>query len=152
MRCARGIDLDWQEEDGGSLEDRGIGPALASAHEFEHGIGVPVNTYPLFENAIRGELGRSVDEHLLAMGELFAPFTRVAAANPFALFGTVRSPQELAAVSAENRMIGFPYPKWMNAMDGVDQGAAVVMTSVGRAKALGIDPARWGVFARMRRG
>ena len=28
-------------------------------------------------------------------------------------------------------------------MDGVDQGAAVVMTSVGRAKALGIDPARW---------
>lgn len=138
-----GIDLDWQEEDSGSLEDRGIGPALASAHEFEHGIGVPVNTYPLFENAIRGELGRSVDEHLLAMGELFAPFTRVAAANPFALFGTVRSPQELAAVSAENRMIGFPYPKWMNAMDGVDQGAAVVMTSVGRAKALGIDPARW---------
>ena len=28
-------------------------------------------------------------------------------------------------------------------MDGVDQGAAVVMTSVGRARELGIDPARW---------
>ena len=138
-----GIDLDWQEEDAGSLEDRGIGPTLASAHEFAHGIGVPVNTYPLFENAIRGELGHSVDQHLRAMGELFAPFTRVAAANPFALYGTVRTPQELATVSAENRFIGFPYPKWMNAMDGVDQGAAVVMTSVGRAKALGVDPARW---------
>ena len=138
-----GITLDWQEEDEGSLEDRGIGPALASAHEFAHGIGIPVNTYPLFENAIRGRLGHSVAQHLLAMGELFAPFTDVAATNPFALYGTRRSPQELARVSAENRFIGFPYPKWMNAMDGVDQGAAVVMTSVGQAKRLGIDPARW---------
>jgi acetyl-CoA C-acetyltransferase len=77
------------------------------------------------------------------MGELFAPFTAVAAENPFALYGTRRSPQALSSVSAENRFIGFPYPKWMNAMDGVDQGAAVVMTSVGQAKRLGIDPARW---------
>ena len=28
-------------------------------------------------------------------------------------------------------------------MDGVNQGAAVIMTSVGKAKALGIDPAKW---------
>ena len=138
-----GITLDWQEEDEGSLEDRGIGPVLATPHEFKHGIGVPVNTYPLFENAIRGRLGNSVTQHLLAMGELLAPFTAVAAENPFALYGTRRSPQELSSVSAENRFIGFPYPKWMNAMDGVDQGAAVVMTSVGQAKRLGIDPARW---------
>ena len=138
-----GVTLNWQEEDAGSIEDRGIGPALASKHEFAHGIGVPVNTYPLFENAIRGRLGNSVEQHLLAMGELFAPFTEVAAANLFALYGTRRSAQELARVSAENRFIGFPYPKWMNAMDGVDQGAAVVMTSVGRAHELGIDPARW---------
>ena len=138
-----GVTLNWQEEDAGSIEDRGIGPALASKHEFAHGIGVPVNTYPLFENAIRGRLGNSVEQHLLAMGELFAPFTEVAAANSFALYGTRRSAQELARVSAENRFIGFPYPKWMNAMDGVDQGAAVVMTSVGRARELGIDPARW---------
>ena len=138
-----GIDLDWQETDTGSLEDRGIGPALSNAHEFAHGIGIPVNTYPLFENAIRGQLGHSVPEHLLYMGKLFAPFTEVAAANPFSSYGTRREAEALATVSQENRFIGFPYPKWMNAMDGVDQGAAVVMTSVGKARALGIDPARW---------
>ncbi len=138
-----GLTLDWQEDDAGSLEDRGIGATLASAHEFAHGLGVPVNTYPLFENALRGQLGHSVDEHLRYMGELLAPFTEVAADNPFSLYGTRRSATELAQVSAENRFIGFPYPKWMNAMDGVDQAAAVVMTSVGRARDLGIDPARW---------
>lgn len=137
------IDLDWNEHDAGSQEDRGIGVVLSTAHEMAHGLGVPIQTYPLFENAIRGEQKHSIEEHLLSMAELMAPFTAVAAANPFSYYGTQRSAEELATVTAENRFICFPYPKWMNAMDGVNQGAAVVMTSVGKAKALGIDPARW---------
>lgn len=137
------IDLDWQEEDGGSQEDRGIGVTLSTPHEMAHGLGVPIQTYPLFENSIRGRLGHSIEEHLCRMGELFSPFTDVAAENGFSYYGTRRSAQELATVTAENRFICFPYPKWMNAMDGVNQGAAVIMTSVGRARQLGIDPAKW---------
>ena len=137
------IDLDWQEADAGSQEDRGIGVSLSTSHEMAHGLGVPVQTYPLFENAIRGVKGHSIEEHLLRMGELFSPFTDVAFANEFSYFGVRRSAQELATVTAENRFICFPYPKWMNARDGVNQGAAVVMTSVAKAKQLGIDPAKW---------
>lgn len=137
------VDLDWQEQDQGSQEDRGIGEKLASPHEFAHGLGVPIQTYPLFENAIRGSKNHSVQQHLLSMGRLFAPFTEVAANNPFSYYGTVRSAEELSTVSQENRFICFPYPKWMNARDAVNQGAAVVMTSVGKAKQLGIDPAKW---------
>ena len=137
------IDMDWQEQDAGSQEDRGIGVRLSTPHEFAHGLGIPIQTYPLFENALRGQKGSSIAEHLLSMGALFEPFTEVAANNPFAYYGTVRSAEELATVTPENRFIGFPYPKWMNAMNGVNQGAAVVMTSVGKAKALGIDPSKW---------
>jgi len=136
-------ELNWQEEDSGSQEDRGIGKVLASLHEIDHGLIAPIQAYPLFENAIRKAAGLSVDEHLLAMGELFAPFTEVAAENPFSFYGTRRSAQELARVTAENRFICFPYPKFMNSRDAVNQGAAVVMTSIGRAKKLGIDPSKW---------
>ncbi len=139
----QGIDLNWQEQDEGSLEDRGIGEALSTPHEFAHGLGVPIQTYPLFENALRGAFGRSLEEHQLALGELFAPFTKVAANNPYSFYGIQRSAEELATVTQENRYICYPYPKWMNAMDGVNQGAAVIMTSVGKARQLGIDPAKW---------
>jgi acetyl-CoA C-acetyltransferase len=40
-------------------------------------------------------------------------------------------------------MIGFPYPKYLNAIMEIDQAAAVLMTSVATARALGIDPSRW---------
>ena len=137
------IELDWREQDEGSQEDRGIGERLATPHEMAHGLGVPIQTYPLFENALRGVKGHSIEEHMLSMGALMAPFTDVAAGNEISYYGTRRSAEELATVTAENRFICFPYPKWMNAMDGVNQGAAVVMTSVGKAKQLGIDPVKW---------
>lgn len=138
-----GDDLDWQEHDEGSQEDRGIGETLASPHEFAHGLGVPIQTYPLFENAIRGSKGHSSQQQLLSMAKLFAPFTEVAANNPFAYYGTRRSVEDLATVSKENRYICFPYPKWMNARDAVNQGAAVIMTSVAKAKRLGIAAEKW---------
>ncbi|MFN3232533.1 MAG: acetyl-CoA acetyltransferase [Alphaproteobacteria bacterium] len=138
-----GLDLDWQEDDEGSLEDRGIGGTFVTPHEFAHGIGIPIQTYPLFEQAIRKNQGESIDEHMLSMGKLFEPFTRVAAANPYSFYGVERTAEELATVTPDNRFICFPYPKWMNAMDGVNQGAAVILTSVGKAKQLGIDPAKW---------
>jgi acetyl-CoA C-acetyltransferase len=71
----------------------------------------------------------------------------VAAENPYAWFPKARSAAEISTVTPENRMIGFPYPKYMNAIMDVDQAAAVLMTSVAEARALGIDPSRW-VYVR----
>ncbi len=139
----RDLALNWQEDDEGSLDDRGLGETLMSAHEFAHGIGIPIQTYPLFENALRARLGNSQAQHDALLGRLCAEFSAVAANNPFAFYGTARSAEELTTVSAENRYICYPYPKLMNARDAVNQGAAVVMTSVAKAQELGIDPARW---------
>jgi len=138
-----GIALDWNETGGGALDDRDMGMALASPHELAHGVGIPVQTYPLFENAFRAKLGHSLDRHLLHMGKVMAPFTRVAADNPYAFYGQAREAAELARVGGENPYICLPYPKWINARDQVNQGAALLMTSVGRARELGVDPGKW---------
>lgn len=138
-----GASLDLHEEIEGSLEDKGFGAPFLNAHEIAHGITFPVQVYPLFEQAIRHARGSSLAEHLLAMGRLFAPFSEVAAANPFAYFPTARSAEELATPGESNRYIALPYPRYMNARDSVDQAAAVLLVSIERARALGIPAERW---------
>lgn len=120
----------------------GNGRAGCSPVEERHGLGIPANVYPMFENALRAHLGRSLGDHAAAMGALMAPFTQVAARNPHAWFPTARSADELITVAPDNRMVGFPYPKYLNSIIQVDQSAAVLMTSYGKALELGIDPGR----------
>ena len=45
--------------------------------------------------------------------------------------------------SSSNRMVGFPYTKFMNANMMVDMGAALIMCSAARAKRLGVAEAKW---------
>ena len=44
----------------------------------------------------------------------------VAAANPYSWFPRRRSAEEIITPSADNRMIGFPYTKYLNAVIEVD--------------------------------
>ncbi|MBO9546891.1 acetyl-CoA acetyltransferase [Caulobacter sp.] len=111
--------------------------------EGAHGLGYPVNTYPLFENALRARDGRSLADHQKQLGEFFAPLTKVAAANPYAWFPVERSAEELVTVTERNRMVGYPYPKYLNAIMEVDQSAAVLIASVGKARELGVPEDKW---------
>mgnify|MGYP000027917245 CR=1 FL=1 len=106
--------------------------------EEAHGMSFPANVYPMFENALRAHLGRSIDDHQQKMGELFSKFSAVAAANPHAWFPKERSPSEIANEGADNRMVGFPYTKYLNAIIQVDQSAAVILASTAKADELGI--------------
>ncbi len=111
--------------------------------EAVHGLGYPVNTYPLFENSLRARDGRSLDDHQKRLGALFAPFSKVAAANPLAWFPVERSAEELISVTDRNRMVSFPYTKYLNAIMEVDQSAAVLIASVSRARELGVPESLW---------
>jgi len=137
------IHLQWQT--GGSGEPTVMGETRlgTSAHEMNHGLHLPVTIYPLFENALRARDGLSIAAHQQRLGELCARFSAVAADNPYAWFQQARSAAEISTVSPQNRRIAFPYPKYMNAIMEVDQSAALLMTSVGVARQLGIDPSRW---------
>ena len=136
----------WQEMPGGKLEDRGPGlEDMTSRDKQAVGlVGAPA-AYGLFENARRARLGLSKAQYATAMGELFAPFTRVAAANPLAAVRTERSAAELVTVDPRNRLIAAPYPRFLVARDTVNQGAAVLLTSLGRARERGL-PSRRTIF------
>jgi acetyl-CoA C-acetyltransferase len=111
--------------------------------EMHHGANVPVRIYPLFENAIRAHRGRSIAEHQERLSALCARLAQVAKDNPFAWFRDGKTAEEIRTVAPENRMICFPYPKYMNAIMEVDQAAAVIMTNVGTAQELGIPREKW---------
>ena len=111
--------------------------------EARHGATMPIRMYPLFENAIRAQLGLSIEEHRRRLGELCGRMTRVAAANPQAWFPQARTAKEITTVGPENRMVCFPYPKLMNAIIETDQAAALIVTGSETARELGIPEDRW---------
>ena len=124
---AAGVRLAWPTGGGQGAERFGDDRPGGSDYENAHGLFLPANTYPLFENALRARRGLSVGEHSLAIGRMFSRFTETAAQNPYAWFPVVRSAEELVTPSDTNRWVSFPYTKYLNAVMAVDQSAAVVM-------------------------
>jgi acetyl-CoA C-acetyltransferase len=100
-------------------------------------------TFALFDSARRAHLGRGLEDHRARTGDLLAPMTEVAAADPAnAWFPVARSAAELTTPSADNRMVAYPYTKLMVAIMDVDMAAAVLVASDARADELGVPPDR----------
>ncbi len=135
--------LDWAEDAGGTYEEWGVAKRGWSDVEDRHRMAGAIFSYPMFEQGIRAHLGRTVPEHLMAVGKLFAHFAAVAKANPLADRRQGYTAEQISTVSADNPYIGFPYTKLMNSNAYIDQAAAVILTSVAKARALGIPQHRW---------
>lgn len=138
-----GLAIDWNEDPGGEptrIGDRRFG---FSDEEARHELRAAIHFYPLIENAIRGGLERDLHAHMQAMGRLFARLAAVARDNPLATRREGYSAKRLATISDDNRWICFPYPRLMNANAMIDQAAAVLVTSVGKAREWGIPQDRW---------
>lgn len=144
-RHLRGADQpDWSEDPGGQLEDRGYGlRGMVARRSLVHGLHEIAGIYALGDNARRAALGESRDSYAASIGALFAPFTKVAAANPYAVAPVELDAAELVVVDERNRMIVSPYRRLVVSRDLVNQGAAVVLTSIATAERLGIDRSRW---------
>src|SRR6266571_5277827 len=121
----------------------GDGRPGVSAHEARHGIGQPIVTYPMVENAFRAARRLSLEAHRRELAAFAARAAAIAAENPYAWFRDAKDAATLATVTAENRMVGFPYPKFMNAILDVNQGAALVLASEAAARRLALAAARW---------
>ena len=105
-----------------------------NALERAHGFYEPVNTYPVFENALQHHLGRSREEQQAMMAQICAGMSDVAAENPLAWKPSSRTAGDIGQATEKNRYIGYPYTKAMNAILMVDMAAAIVMTTAGKAK------------------
>ncbi len=99
------------------------------------------STFALRDVARRAHLGLGVAEHRRALGDLFAPMTKVAAANPHAWFPREWTSAELTDVSADNRMVAYPYTKRLVSVMDVDLAGAVVLASAQAADRLGVAEA-----------
>lgn len=129
----------WSEPASGDPEYLVPDSSMTTDHEQQHGILTPSWVYAMHENALRHHLGRSVDDHQIELGRIFSKFTEVAAQSPHAWYPIARSSEEIAYPSDSNRMVSWPYTKYMNAMNQINQSAALLLTSVDYARKLGIS-------------
>uniref|UniRef100_UPI002624D2D4 acetyl-CoA acetyltransferase n=1 Tax=Henriciella sp. TaxID=1968823 RepID=UPI002624D2D4 len=133
-----GVEINWADESHLDYEDRGLGGRMLSRAEAKHGLVAPAFFYALFENAIAAREGRTKSGQRQAMAELFHPFTKVAADNPYSQFPTERSVDFLKTPSPENYEFADPFLKWHIAQDAVNQGAAMLLMSEEKADELGV--------------
>jgi acetyl-CoA C-acetyltransferase len=137
------VKLDWRTGGESDPERVGVNRPGSSEREKEHGLAMPPDVYPVFENALRARRGLDFEAHRRRVGALMSRFSEVAAKNPYAWYPVARSPDEITRPSPRNRMIAFPYTKYMNAVIETDQAAAVLAMSEDAARALGVPEDRW---------
>ncbi|MBI2704280.1 MAG: acetyl-CoA acetyltransferase [Actinobacteria bacterium] len=133
----------------GRAPDTLLAPASLGLHDLEivHNTVVPSTTYAMIDNAIAHEAGLSRAQHSDLLARLWGDFASVAVDNPDAWDRSGPDGSTIVTPSDKNRMIAAPYTKLLCSQWNVDQAAALVICSVGKARALGVATDRW-VFPR----
>ena len=111
--------------------------------EIDRKIVMPIQIYPMFETALRAQAGRTISEHQAHISELWSRFSQVSAQNPYAWSQKSYTAEEIRTPTPNNRMIGFPYTKFMNSNNDVDMSAALLLCSVEKAELMGVPRDRW---------
>ena len=134
-----GIELDWNESFEEELEDRGFGAWVVSQQERHNGLIAPMYYYSIMEEFRRQKQGFDRDSYRERECRMLESLNRVAVDNPFAQFPTPLTAEEILAAEPLTHL----YTKRMVAQDSVNQGAALLLTTVGKARALGIPESNW---------
>jgi len=111
--------------------------------EIERGLVTPTIQYALIDNALRFREGRTLDEHRAELGALWGDFNRVAVDNPDAWNRRPLTPSQITTPSDSNRMLAFPYTKSLVSQWNVNQAGALILCSLAKARALGLDGKRF---------
>lgn len=101
------------------------------------GLVVPVDVYPLYENAGRTARGETLAQAQAETGALWAGMSRVAAACEHAWLRQAVSAEAVVTPGERNRPIAHPYTKLQVANAGVNQGAGFLVTSLAEARRRG---------------
>lgn len=115
----------------------------SSQVEQDHFADHPTRVYPMLASALRVAEGQSLADERRVLGSWGEACSTVAARNPHAWFPVARSAEEIVTVTSKNRLVGFPYTKYLNAVMEVDQAAALILTTTEHAAHLGIPRERW---------
>jgi acetyl-CoA C-acetyltransferase len=118
------------------------GAAFQKPMAVKLGVFRPITVYPLYEAATAAHWGQTPREALAESGELWSRYSEVAAGNPQSWMNRAVVPDAITTPSPENRLIAWPYTKLMVANPTVNMGAALLMTSLARARDAGIPEDR----------
>ena len=124
---------------------------MSAPGEQARGMVMPVQVYPLFEQAYRIKQGRALDEHLVSMSELWAGFSEVAATNPHAWIQEAYTAEQIrtpAARQPDDRLPVHEAPE-LQQRRRAGCGRDPVLGRAGRgarraARPLGVPPQRNG--------
>ena len=118
------------------------GADFVQAAALNLGAFMPVTIYPFYENATAAHWGQTPAQAQAESGALWSAFSQVAAENPYAWLGKPHSAAEITTPTLANRLIAWPYTKLMVANPSVNQGAAILITSLATARAAGIPDSK----------
>src|SRR5665811_24397 len=135
------IDLPWTPF-AHDVEEPKRGAAFQKPMAVKLGVFRPVTVYPFYEAASSAYWGQTPREAMAESGALWSTYSSVASQNPNAWLKRRFSPEEITTPTPDNRLIAWPYTKLMVANPTVNMGAAVLMTSLAKARAAGIPEDR----------
>jgi acetyl-CoA C-acetyltransferase len=99
------------------------------------GVSMPINIYPFYDAATAHAWGQTPREAQRESGELWSLYSEAAARNPYSWLPKALAPEEITTVTRDNRVIAWPYTKRQVANPNVNQGAAMILTSLAHARA-----------------
>ena len=138
-----GVTLDWSLPSDTPFDNRLSTFPILSRTEIRHGIISMPLAYSLIENARRMELGLNAYVYAREMAALWSAFSTKAEARTHAQFPGYRSPEALLGDDNANYPLTDIYRRWHVAQDAVDLGSAIILTSAGTARALGVPQDKW---------
>lgn len=101
---------------------------------------LPVRAYALYENACRSKWKQSIIEAQRESGELQKRASEIASSNDFSWTKSRKNIDNIIMPSTKNKLIAWPYTKLMVANNNLNSGTAIIITSLGLANELGINP------------
>src|ERR1700726_3200343 len=124
------------------------GAAFQKPMAVKLGVFRPITVYPFYEAATSAHWGQTPREAMAESGARWSTYSAVASQNPNAWLKRRFAPNEITTPTPDNRLIAWPYTKLMVANPTVNMGAAVLLTSLAKARAAGIPEDRlvhvWG--------
>ncbi len=140
-----GIPLAWTEQEGDAPdEDFGFSERDPGFGDWERRFRPhPPPAFALYENALRHARGETVPDHRARIAGLWSRFSHVAAKNPYAWIQKPMTAEEIGTPTETNRLVAFPYTKFLVSNMVVDLGAALILCSVEAAERHGIPRERW---------
>src|ERR1700676_564340 len=131
------VDLPWTPF-AHDVEEPKRGAAFQKPMAVKLGVFRPITVYPLYEAATAAHWGQTPREALTESGNLWSTYSDVASKNPNSWLKKHFTSDEITTPSPDNRLIAWPYTKLMVANPTVNMGAALLMTSLAKARAAGI--------------